>query len=207
MAFGEHWEWRGFGTLPRGLRQELESLPLKFPTAQEITDEYLWSPSSTVNIKLRLGDLKFKRLLESADGLERWVEDPGENHPFPISPTVLSTLETGLGVSLTASSPLGREGLLALLRQAAPSVQTVRVRKVRWQREWPSVLPRGEEGVIVELADVTSPERIFSVGLEHTSRERLVEALGTLRLDLHLRRLSYVQAISIWARGGKIGEQ
>jgi hypothetical protein len=206
MAFGEHWEWRGFGTLPRSLRQELESLPLKFPTAQEITDEYLWSPSSTVNIKLRLGDLKFKRLLESVDGLERWMENPGENHPFPLSRAVLSTLAAGLGVSLPGASPLGREELLALLRRTAPPVQTVRVTKVRWQREWPPVLPDGEEGVMVELAEVTSPERIFSVGLEHTDRGRLVQALGALRLDLHLRRLSYVQAISFWARGGRIGE-
>jgi hypothetical protein len=210
MAFGEHWEWRGFGGPPQGLRSAIESLPLLFPTSQDITDHYLWAPGSTVNVKLRLGDLKFKRLLETAGGLERWIEDEAENHPFPVAPDVLEKLAGALGISLgplPASCP-DRDALVRLLDAARPAVRRVSVSKTRWGRLWRGDTRGGEdEGrqVIVEIAEISSPERISSIAIEHPSRERVAAARDALGLPGGLRRLSYLDAISLWARGETIG--
>jgi len=88
MAFGKHWEWRGFGSPPPATLRTVESLPLKFPDLQAVTDLYLWVPGSPINVKLRMRDLKFKRLLEVSGEFERWLEDEAENYPFPLSPEV-----------------------------------------------------------------------------------------------------------------------
>jgi hypothetical protein len=100
MAFGRHWEWRGFGTIGRELRAAVESLPTKFPAAQELVDEYLWVPGSAINVKLRTGDLKFKRLVARSGRLERWLEDPEENYALPIAPPVVQKLAEELRIRL-----------------------------------------------------------------------------------------------------------
>ena len=77
MAFGTHWEWRGFGLLSEALDKELRTLPALFPDSQVVTDRYLWSPGCGINFKLRFGDFKIKRCLEAVGGgVSRWVEDP-----------------------------------------------------------------------------------------------------------------------------------
>jgi len=204
VAFGIHWEWRGFGDLPPAIKSSLERLPLKFPAAQDVTDEYLWVPGRKVNVKLRFRDLKFKRLLGSEDGLERWLEDEEENYPFPLSTSLLGKLLGTLGVEgpRGTQGPLDREGLMRVLGSAIPPVRVVTVEKLRWQRQWGT-----DEGggVILELAEIRSPEPIASVALEHPDKERVAEALRILGLVPLLKPLSYVEAVDIWARGGRVG--
>ena len=92
MAFGHNWEWRGFGKPEAELRSRIFGLRPKFPKPQELLDEYLWAPGCGVNVKLREGSLKFKRLEAKTESLERWHEPRGENHRFPLATEVVGKL-------------------------------------------------------------------------------------------------------------------
>ena len=113
-------------------------------------------------MKLRFTDLKFKRRPVSAGGLERWLEDPDENHPFPLDRKILEKLAGDLGIQLppVPARAVGREAFLALLDRSDPPVKRVAVQKSRWQREWSP----GDsiEPVIVEVAD-PCPRADFSI--------------------------------------------
>ena len=201
MASGKHWEWRGFGSLSPALARRLEALPLKFASAQELTDEYLWAPGCTGNVKLRLGDLKFKRSIERSGGLERWLEDPSENYAFPLQARVLDALALDLNILLpgVGRGPVTREALLDLVRRADPPVQLVAVKKRRWQREWDSGGAGGP--ITVEVAEISSPERTTSVGIEHADRARVEEARDAFGLAEALQGMSYLEALPLWAAG------
>ena len=210
MAFGKHWEWRGFGILPAPLRAKVESLPRKFANCQEVADEYLWMPGARVNLKLRLGDLKFKRLLESRGGLECWMEDEAENIPFPLGREVAEKLARDLGVALPPlerGGPFAREDLLSLLDRSQPPVRRLEVKKRRWQYEWRGVATQAPDSVpvTVELAEILAPERTCSIALEHPDYEPVSKLRDALGLETAQRRRSYLEALEVWARGGRVG--
>src|SRR5215813_4873427 len=97
MAYGLHWEWRGFGTLTTDVRAQIEKLEAEFDAPERVTDEYLRIPGSRINVKLRSkgnGSLKFKRVrvTDGATGLELWEEKPEEEYAFPISSKAQSEL-------------------------------------------------------------------------------------------------------------------
>lgn len=206
MAFGEHWEWRGFGRPVESLIRSIRSLPLKFPQPQEVTDTYLWVPGCSVNVKLRFEDLKFKRRLDARDGFERWLEDEAENHRFPLAPAVLEELKASLGISLRGvpAGAVDREKLEEIVKAAHPPVHFVRVEKLRWQYSWDDEGACSGQPVTVELAEIRRPETITSIGIEHPGLEALEKAHRLLGLELQLRGISYLEAISIWAAGGTI---
>ncbi|MGQ9592829.1 MAG: hypothetical protein ACUVYA_21325, partial [Planctomycetota bacterium] len=137
MAFGIHWEWRGFGPLAPEAASQVVSLPRKFPSAQRVVDEYLWVPGARANVKLRASDLKLKRLLDRRGAFELWEEDERENYAFPLGPEPLEKLCAELGASRPPPAALGdpRE-LLAWLERAAPGGRRVRVAKTRTQHDW-----------------------------------------------------------------------
>jgi hypothetical protein len=210
MAFGKHWEWRGFGALSGELRARLESLPLKFDRPQIVKDEYLWTPETAINVKLRFSDLKFKRLLGMEEGVERWLEDEAENLPLPLEPRVVEKLARELGVSLPQSpeGAYGKQDLVDLLLLAKPIVRCIGVEKKRWQREWmaPEAGAAGGTPVTVELAEILSPEATISVALEHPEPGPVRVARDALGLGTALRRLNYLEALSVWADGGRVGK-
>ncbi len=210
MAFGQHWEWRGFGPVDGKTLRLLKILPMKFPDAQVITDEYLWSPRCRTNVKLRLGDLKLKRLVRVERDLELWLEDPDENYAFPIEHAPLLALFDALGVESAPvpGHPLEREELLALLERHATEVRVVSVDKSRQQHEFTAPEAGAAEsgsGVTVELAEIYAPERILSVGLEHERLEAVAFARDVFDLTSQMRRLNYFEALKIWAEGGTVG--
>ena len=212
MAIGEHWEWRGFGSLSPGVRSRIEALPLKFPEPQRITDEYFWLPGVRINVKLRregdIESLKFKRLLEESRGIEKWHEDVAETYAFPLAPEVVGKLFRELGVPPPEPPAPARDAAEALLalRRLAPSVARVVVDKVRWQREWRGAGPGGgRRRVIIEVAEISHPERITSVGVEDETGEAVEAARADLGLPAGLRTLSYLDALGVWAGGGRIG--
>lgn len=206
MAFGVHWEWRGFGPLAPEAAARVESLPRKFPSAQRVVDEYLWVPGARANVKLRAADLKFKRLLERRGAFELWEEDERENHAFPLGPEPLEKLCAELGAARPPPPALGdpRE-LLAWLERAAPAVRRVRVAKTRTQHDWsPPDLRAASEPVTVELARIEAPEGIASVAFEHPRLELVEEAVRAMRFEGALRPLSYLDAVGLWARGASV---
>ena len=200
MAVGHHWEWRGFGKPAAGLRSRIFGLEPKFPDPQELLDEYLWAPGCRVNLKLREGSLKFKRLEAKTESLELWNEPADENHGFPLEREVVRKLLGDLGADARRAAPVeSRSELLALLGAVMPEAKVIGVRKKRWQMEL------GPSRTTVELAEIYLPESMTSIGLEHEDARRVEEAVEALGLPGTLRAMSYMDAIECWARGEKVG--
>ncbi len=204
MAFGKHWEWRGFGRISDELRARIESLAPLFASDRSLIDTYLWTPHSPVNVKLRLGDLKFKHLIESDGDLECWLEDANDIHPFPLTAGVVSELERALSIRLVGQQQtlVGRSELAALLQSAHPPARILLVEKHRRLFSLPT-----SSGVptIVELTDLVRPEHITTIALEHPDIEIIKQSLGQLGLpDSRLHPRNYLHALSVWAAGKRI---
>jgi hypothetical protein len=219
MAYGFHWEWRGFGVLPAGIRERIERLPAKYPEPATVRDEYLWIPGCGFNLKLRSKprSLKFKRLLKSdpLTGMELWEERADEDHPFAVAPSVAVRVASALGIRLDEPpGPLDREPLIRTLQGADPRLRVIAVDKIRRAREY-----RVAEGkLVVELAELTSPQTVTSVGIEdelgltRKSDEGTVEAaklvvaraVEALGLRDVLTPHNYVEAVNTWAEGGRL---
>lgn len=200
MAFGHHWEWRGFGSLPGHLGLRLGDLPLVFPRPQELVDRYLWLPGCELNLKLREGNFKIKRCLRrSTDGVEEWLEDEAEDYEFPLPRNVVAEIAQALHIELEGDEVEDvRTGadLVRTLQVASPELRVIEVAKQRWQH----IL----ESTLVEVARIRAPERITTVGLEHPDPERVRSALEELGLRTCLKTSSYLSALQVWARGGSM---
>jgi hypothetical protein len=202
MAYGEHWEWRAFGQIPDHLQQRIGALPPALPDPWQVEDHYLHAPGCTANVKLRAGELKLKRFIARDGDLERWLEDPAEVYHFPLAPAVVAETAAALAVTLPAQPEPARDPaeLLALLRQANPPVQEIVVRKVRHLRTLP--LPDVDPGVLLELAEISAPQAILSIALEHPRAGPVHLARTHLGLDqTSLAPMSYLRALSFWAQG------
>lgn len=200
MAFGVHWEWRGFGGLSSSLEERIRALRPLFPDSQVVTDRYLWSPGCSINFKLRFGDFKIKRCLDLAEGgIARWQEDPGENYSFPLAAGVFGEVVTALGGAAgAAGEALASEAeLLERAGAAIAGLQVVAVAKERWQYDAPVL----EDGII-ELAQISSPEEIVSISVEHESEEGVREIMEALDLPGELKSFSYLEALETWGNGG-----
>lgn len=221
MAYGLHWEWRGFGTLGATIGQRLADLPRLFPDDIEGVDSYYWYPGCDVNLKLRefgaRPGVKLKRLrdIDAETGLELWLEDEREEFPFPLGPDAVALMADALGLELSPPPrSMGRCSLLTLLREARPDLVVVAVRKRRSLRRWRG----GDREVLVEIAEIRSPERVTSVGIEDraglsgsptagqldAAKSDLTAALQALDLPGALAPLSYLEAVGRWAVGGKV---
>jgi len=204
MAFGRHWEWRGFATRDDGFGDAVRALPLLYERPQHVVDRYLWAPGATLNVKLRLGELKLKRLLMTTeDGLEDWLEDPAENFAFPLAPAVVADVARALGVPLSGGEPTqaiaSEHVLLALLERDASGVRVIEIEKQRWQHEGPP-----GASAIVEYASILRPQAVVSVGVEDEDRERVLTTLRALGLPGALRTANYLDVLAIWGRGDSI---
>jgi hypothetical protein len=202
MAYGEHWEWRSFGAVEPDLRRRLLALQPAAPDPWQVEDVYLHAPGCAANVKLRGGELKLKRFLARDGDLERWLEDPAEVWPLPLTTEVAALAAAALGVAAPGlpGQVLDQETLLEWLGRAAPPVQSIAVRKTRHLRflSLPGVAP----DVLLELADIAAPQAIASLALEHPAAEPVHRA-GAL-LGLHaatLTPMNYMQALDLWASG------
>jgi len=221
MAYGIHWEWRGFGAVDPEVERRISALPAAEVPERSVTDRYLWVPGATRNVKVRVwpggGSLKVKRLLSAGapSGPSLWREDPEEDYPLPIAASVLARVVKPLGIELS-----GRAGaaiadphvLVELVRGAAGECRIVEVRKRRRTFEWRA----GAVPLLVELAEIAAPERTASVGIEDAaglSARSPDTALAAARwaviegiplFGAGLRSLTYPQAVAEWARGGSV---
>ncbi len=221
MAYGLHWEWRGFGALDPEVRRRIEHLPRLFPGDLAGVDSYYWYPGCDVNLKLRDWEIragvKLKRLhdVDAGTGLQLWLEDEREDYPFPLQPDAVHRLADALGVDVSPPPrPMGRCTLLTLLREARPNLVVVAVQKTRSIRRWAAA---GRE-VLVEIAEIASPERVTSVGVEDraglsgsaseeemaAAKRDVTAALEGLGLPGALTAVSYLEAVGAWAAGGTV---
>ncbi len=222
MAKGRHWEWRGFGAVSEGFRTRFKSYPLKYPDYPEwgeVRDEYLWVPACAINVKLRRGiedGLKFKCLERTEEDMKLWFEDPQELYPYAaLNATVLNKLAAALEIALPIipQGPFDREKTLNLLQKANPRPKVVEIHKRRQTRVWRN----SESKVVVEIAEISFPQTIFSVGLENdtdlqvdasleqvsAAKDSIVAAKNFLETNQEaLQSMSYLRALEIWATGG-----
>lgn len=225
MATGIHWEWRGFGELREPLQHRIASLPPLYPAPAEASDRYLWVPGCTINVKLRRGfenGLKFKQFLERQGDLELWEERAEELYPFPLEPATFRSLAEALMIEPGAfpDRPIETEAmLLQYLENSVPRVRVIEVNKRRMGARLTIRSPHGPADVIVEAAQISSPQPIWSVALEETtgledgsSRRRLDRARAVveaarehLGLPDGLRVMNYLEALDRWTRGETIG--
>lgn len=221
MAYGLHWEWRGFGALDPAARERIEALPRMFPDDAAGVDSYYWYPGCDANIKVRdwqwRSGVKLKRPRDhdAESGLRLWLEDAQEDFAFPLTAAAARTLAAALGVeALPPERPMGRCTLLTMLREARPDLVVVAVRKTRSLRRWMV----GEREVLVDLADIASPEQVTSVGLEdhaglsssssaeelEAAKRDVLAAREALGLSGALKPASYLEAVGEWAVGGAV---
>jgi hypothetical protein len=118
----------------------------------------------------------------------------------------MEELKASLGISFSGlpAGPVGREEFEEIVEAAHPPVRVIQVEKLRWQYSWADGVASAEPPVTVELAEIRQPEAILSVGIEHPGLEALEKAHRLLGLEPQLRRISYLEAIAIWAAGGTI---
>lgn len=219
MAFGLHWEWRGFGAVSGRFAGQYCSLLDLFPE-QEIEDSYLWVPGLEVNAKFREGaegGLKFKRLKNGDGPLEQWEEDRREVFEFPLEREAWDTLSKVLQPAKVhlPSYPMkkpAREEVVKYLQEAG--CKTLTVKKVRGAKVWQG--PHGN--VKVEWACISSPQTCISIGLEtwaegnpkppladELAKADIRAAIKGLRLDAEpLRVLNYMQAVEMWVADKRI---
>ena len=203
MAFGRHWEWRGFGNLEGSLRSAIESLALKFPNHQEVTDQYLWAPGCDFNLKLRFSNFKIKRLIQKhAEGIEEWLEDEEENYEFPLAPGVVAQAARALRIGLPErfEEPVEESAdLVRIFRANAPLFRLIQVKKKRWLHLAPDI-----GGVLVERVEIYEPENVASVAVESPDPNALLEVMRTLGLPASLKTMNYLKALKIWNGGGRV---
>jgi len=221
MAYGIHWEWRGFGVVEPEVERRITALPAAEVPERSVTDRYLWAPGATLNVKIRTwpggGSLKVKRLLSADDpsGPSLWQEDPEEDYPFPIAASVLARVVEPLGIELSGCAGMAiadPHALVKLVRGGAGECRIVEVRKRRRRFEWRAdAVP-----LLVELAEIEAPERTSSLGVEDAAglsarspdvqlaaaRQAVAEAIPLFGAGL--RSLTYPQAVAVWARGGSV---
>ncbi len=207
MAFGQHWEWRGFAAAAPdgrgdGTIDRVRALPLWFEKSQRVTDRYLWVPGCSLNLKLRCGRFKIKRRLARTEaGTEEWLENPAEEFEFPLAPDVFAEVAAALGIASSAAAlPSARveneEEFLERLTRAAPQLAVVSVEKRRWQHCGP---PDGR--VIVEYAEIQSPQDVVSIGVEDPDEARVRDAMAALGLPGGFLERGYLEALDDWGRG------
>jgi hypothetical protein len=210
MAFGTHWEWRGFGEISAGFMDRFGRLVHEFGP-QGVDDLYIWAPGLVTNLKIRTGEmggLKFKRFVARDGRLECWSEDPDELFDFPLTEDAWQMLAAelaGAGFdpgSYPAHAP-DRDETVSLLKKAG--CRLVHVSKEREGRWWPG--PNGR--VLVERTAVHKPQPILSISLESEdtrdgltddqAKEDLRAALAALGLENEsLSVMSYMDALARW---------
>jgi hypothetical protein len=215
MAYGLHWEWRGFGELDEQVRDRITRLRSVNGWDRTIRDRYLWYPGCRSNVKLRSWGaregLKFKRLIEEDGelGLQLWLERQEEDFLFPIEPQVVHQLGRLLQIELPLAAPLPRsDDLIDGLSRLSDQIRVVVVEKSRSTFAW----QKREARVLVDLAEIHSPVATMSVGLENlpgieepasraalgAARDSVAAARAELGLPGGLVTLSYLEALAQW---------
>lgn len=227
MAVGRHWEWRGFGTISKSLRDRWRSFDYALPDHRwhDVIDRYLWVPGYGMNAKMRsgppIGDcLKFKRLRARWNQLQLWHEDPDDVHRFPLHWTDLVWLAKELHITLPQKEcdMVGFDAAIEVFKRATPPVQVIEVRKHRQPRIWED----GNTRVLIEMAEISQPERISSVSLESTleltewsgpdqmaaARDSVRQAVDDLGIVTEkLQSMNYLDALTIWSQGRQLRDK
>ena len=224
--FEKLWEWRSFNkTFHKNLSDMIKELPVKFGRPTKMTDNYVWTPDCSLNIKLREGDLKIKELKSSqpchiddisgiTTDVEQWTT---EVFSFPISTFLMKRIGKGLNISNIPESlpPVEDKKFIALLQSQSNSVKVLSVSKQREQRLIPideDLKANKDKGelVTVEISHLTGPEDVYTLSIEHSSIDKVIAAISKIKGDTDKKIyrdmvfMNYLQAVKVWGLGKKI---
>jgi hypothetical protein len=182
-------------------------------------DRYVLLPDRRLNLKSRTWSggesLKIKRLLERDEDreVELWLEHPSEDFALPLDVATTAGILELLKLPRSGAATVASSGeWSALLERVAPAVRTITVAK----RRRAFAHAAGVTPVRIELTEITEPEATASVGIEDVAGldersapslvRRAADAVAAVReqLDLRLETLSYLDALAIWAGGGRL---
>lgn len=219
MAFGLHWEWRGFGGIDSKFAERYSKLN-KVISEYSVVDCYLYAPGLETNIKIRKGaenGLKFKRPGKVMGNYEQWLEDENEIFDFPLSKKAQKLLmESFKSTELNYKGSFPRrisneEHTISWLKDIGCRV--IEVQKKREIRKW--ISPEGS--VLIEWTCLFKPQPIISVSLESGSFDNPESQIALEYLDIlksayqdfglnekPLCTMNYLEAVAIWAKSNKI---
>ena len=183
------WEWRAFAIkVDPNICRNILDLPLKDGKSTKMLDRYICRLGYDTNIKIRDKDLKLKNLHDKTyEGIERWTS---QVYNFPISAAIFRNITKSLNIDLPERAIRDGQELISILSKVTPSVQTISVQKRRELHVW---LSDDRNGATIELTEISIPEKVMTISIEHQDLEKVTKALEYLQLTSHsIRVLSYV---------------
>jgi hypothetical protein len=189
------WEWRAFAfKVDPNICRNILNLPLKDDKSTKMLDRYICRFGYDTNIKIRDKDLKIKKLHDKTHaGIERWTT---EVYNFPISAAIFRNITKALNIDLAGRAIRDGQQLMSILSQVTPSIQVINVQKRRELHVWPS---DDRNGATIELTEISIPEKVMTISIEHQDLEKVTKALEYLQLTSHsIRVLSYVDCLRVW---------
>ncbi|MGK7369222.1 MAG: hypothetical protein ACNS64_03315 [Candidatus Halalkalibacterium sp. M3_1C_030] len=219
MAFGLHWEWRGFGGVNSSFADRFSKLDT-LVSEYAVEDYYIYVPGLETNLKIRKGDknnLKFKRPGKFKNNFEQWKELENEFFEFPIplrAQNLLVEFLKSTAIDRTCSIPPAIETTDDYLRWLKEiGCQIIEVRKAREIKEWSNA----EGSVMIEWTGIYNPQSIISISLESEPFEpsesqkeaKTLDLLKSVHNELELNEMplrpkNYLEAVTIWANSNKI---
>jgi hypothetical protein len=85
---------------------------------------------------------------------------------------------------------------MSILLQVTPSIQVINVQKRRKLHVWPS---DDRNGAIIDLTEISIPEKVMTIGIEHQDLEKVTKALEYLQLTSFV-----VSCLRVWVEGKPI---
>ena len=195
------WEWRTFGKrADSNIRRNILRLPIKDGKSIKMQDRYRCSVGCDVNIKIREEDLKVKNFHNKTyAGIEQWTT---EAYGFPITAAMFMGITKALKIEIPERAIKDGKQLVSVLSQAAPSVQVISVQKRRELHVWPT---GDTDGATIELAEISTPEKVMTISIERRNLEKVSKALEYLQLPSpSMKVLSYVDSLKVWTEGKKL---
>jgi hypothetical protein len=189
------WEWRGFAIkVDPNICRNILNLPLKDGKSTKMLDHYICRLGYDTNIKIRDKDLKIKNLLDKTnEGIERWTT---EVYNFPISAAIFRNITKTLNIDLPDRAIRDGQQLISILSNVTASVQIISVQKRRELHVWPY---DDRNGATIELTEISIPEKVMTISIEHPDLEKVTRALEYLQLTSHsMKVLSYVDCLKVW---------
>ncbi|HXP49903.1 MAG TPA: hypothetical protein VN922_08120 [Bacteroidia bacterium] len=160
----------------------------------KMLDRYICRLGYDTNIKIRDKDLKIKNLLDKTnEGIERWTT---EVYNFPISAAIFRNITKTLNIDLPDRAIRDGQQLISILSNVRASVQIISVQKRRELHVWPY---DDRNGATIELTQISIPEKVMTISIEHPDLEKVTRALEYLQLTSHsMKVLSYVDCLKVW---------
>ncbi len=189
------WEWRAFAVkVDPSICRNILNLPLKDGKSTNMLDRYICRFGYDANIKIRDKDLKIKKLDDKTHaGIERWTT---EVYNFPISAAIFRNITKALNIDLPGRAIIDGQQLMSILSEITPSIQVIDVQKRRELHVWPS---DDRNGATIELTEISTPEKVMTISIEHRDLEKVTKALEYLQLTSDsIRVLSYVDCLRVW---------